>query len=162
MLLRDCCSPLPICPRAIVEVSSFSTDNVETPAWRQILELIILTAGFSLFSILLLHRHQTCTHTKKHISFSPCTLPIYPLYTSLWHLLLIVRVCVCDFVLTGFILVIVNVNIIGLHHHETFSHQPGWSKSEPHGVWTDFWVTFWKSSDWDHKRPERYREGLKE
>lgn len=67
-------------------------------------------------------------HTKKRISSPSCSLPIQ-LPTTLWHLLL--RVCVCVCVLTGFILVIVDVNIVGLHHHKSFSHQPGWPKSEP-------------------------------
>lgn len=128
MLLCDCYSPLTICPRAIVEVSSFSTDNVKPPTWRQVLELIILTACLCLFPILLLHGHQTCTHTHTqrntfnllHVLFQ------YTCITPDIHC----SVCVCVHVPTRFILVIVDVNIIGLHHHKTFSHQPGWSKSE--------------------------------
>lgn len=123
MLLHDCYSPLTICPRAIVEVSSFSTDNVKTPTWRQILEVIILTAGFSLSSILLLHRHQTCTHKGKHISFSPSTLPIYLLYTSLWHLLLSVSVWVCVCVCTRTCAYRVHPGNSKCQHHWTASPQ---------------------------------------
>lgn len=61
-----CHSPLTICPRAVVEVSSLSTDDVQTPTWRQVLELIALTARLCLLPALLLHRHQTYTHTQKH------------------------------------------------------------------------------------------------
>lgn len=32
--------------------------------------------------------------------------------------------------LTGFILVVVDVNIVGLHDHEAFTHQSGWSRLE--------------------------------
>lgn len=72
------------------------------------------------------------SHEETHFIFSMYFANIPALHLSLTSTAHCV--CVCDFVLTGFILVIVNVNIIGLHHHETFSHQPGWSKSEPHGV----------------------------
>lgn len=35
--------------------------------------------------------------------------------------------CVCVHELTGFVLVIIDVNIVGLHNHKAFTHQSGWS-----------------------------------
>lgn len=52
-------------------------------------------------------------------------------------LLSCVRVCDCVGVLlelTGFILIVVNVNVVGLHDHEAFAHQSGRSSSEIHKV----------------------------
>lgn len=44
----------------------------------------------------------------------------------------IVSLCLCPCMheLTGFILVVVDVNIVGLHDHEAFTHQSGWSRLE--------------------------------
>lgn len=67
ILLDEFYTPLAICPGPIVEISPFTTDDVQTPTWRQILELIALAARFCLLPTLLLHRHQTytCTHTNR-------------------------------------------------------------------------------------------------
>lgn len=54
---------------------------------------------------------------------------------QLQQLLLCVRVCVGVRVeLTGFILIVVNVDVVGLHDHKAFAHQSGRSGTEIHKV----------------------------
>lgn len=62
-MIHSLYTPLPISPGSIIEVCSFSTDDVQTPTGRKVLQFIILTARLCLLSALLLHGNQTCTHT---------------------------------------------------------------------------------------------------
>lgn len=120
--------PLTICPGAVVEIRSFSTDDVQTPAWRQVLKLVVLAGCLGLLPALLLHWNQTCTPMETF----PLGKKILPT-AVLQHGICVVYVCVCVCVheLTGFVLVIIDVNIVGLHDHEAFTHQSGWSVRKP-------------------------------
>lgn len=56
-------TPLPIRPGPVVEVGAFPADDVQAPAWRQVLQLVALAARLGLLAALLLHRQQTYAHT---------------------------------------------------------------------------------------------------
>ena len=59
--LRSTCGvPLAVGPGAVVEVGSFPADDVQAPAGRQVLELILHAARLRLTAVLLL-RNQACT-----------------------------------------------------------------------------------------------------
>lgn len=77
------CAPLAIRPGAIVEIGSFSTHDVKTPAWRKVLELIILNGCLSFLTALVLHWYHTCrcAHKKGFIStLKECILTNYQLH----------------------------------------------------------------------------------